>query len=164
MECLVGEVACGLVVLHDFIVEDGEVQGEAELDGVARGEGDIVGFFVGLKSVLLNLLKKVTLRVLGDVTIVVSDHLDEEGLRFTVTLLFEHFGADHVNNLLAVTGEFGLNALFVAGKSLGVLGVLGVLLNCCNCAACSALRADQVLESDGEKVALVGCDIGTLGV
>ena len=78
---------------------------------------------------MFHLLEKVSLRVLCDVTIVVTDHLDEEGLGFTVTLLGEHFCADHVNNLLAVTGEFGLNALFLAGQSLGLLGVL---LNCCN--------------------------------
>ena len=161
---MVGEVASVFVVLHDLVVEDGEVQGKAKLDGVAGGKGDVVGFFVGLESVRLDLLKKGTFGVFGDVTIVVSYHLDEEGLGFTVTLLLEHFGADHVNNLLAVTSEFGLDALFVAGKSLGVLRVLGVLLDCCNCAACGALRADQVLESDGEKVALIRGHIGTLGV
>ncbi len=37
LECFVGEVACGLVALYDFVVEHGEVQGEAELDGVAGG-------------------------------------------------------------------------------------------------------------------------------
>ena len=39
----VGELAGDLVVLHDLVVEDGEVEGKAELDGVAGRQGDSVG-------------------------------------------------------------------------------------------------------------------------
>ena len=136
------------MVFHNFIVEDGEVESEAKFNGIAWGEGNLVGFVVCLERVLLHLFKKAALSVFSDVTIVITDHLDEKSLGFTITLLGKNVIADHIDDLLAVTGEFGLNALFVASKSLGVLGVLGVLLNCSNCAASSALRTDEVLESD----------------
>lgn len=68
------------MVLHDFIVEHREVQGEAQLDGVAWRQSDLVGLFVSLQSVLLNLLKEVSFRILSDVAVIVTDHLNEEGL------------------------------------------------------------------------------------
>merc|ERR1711957_163778 len=147
LEGLVGEVAGGLVVLHGLVMEDGEVKGETELDGVARGEGDAVGLVVGGKGLLLNLLEVVTLGVLGDVTVVVSDHLDEESLGLSVTGLGEDLVVDHVDDSLAVTLE---------------LGVLGVLLDGGNGSAGSSLGRDQVLESDGQEVTLVRSDIGSL--
>ena len=55
MECLVSELAGSLVVLHHLVVEDGEVKGETELDGVAWGKRDLVGLVVGFESVLLHL-------------------------------------------------------------------------------------------------------------
>ena len=36
LESLVSEVASSLVALHDFVVEDREVKGKTELDGVQR--------------------------------------------------------------------------------------------------------------------------------
>ena len=57
LEGLVSELACSLVVLHDFVVEDGEVQGETELDGVAGRKCNLIGLVVSLKSVLLDTFK-----------------------------------------------------------------------------------------------------------
>ena len=37
LKSLVSEVACGLVVLHDFVVEDRRVEGKTELDWIAWG-------------------------------------------------------------------------------------------------------------------------------
>jgi len=44
------------VVLHHFVVKDREVQGKAELDGVARRESDL-GSSVGGKSFQLRLVE-----------------------------------------------------------------------------------------------------------
>jgi hypothetical protein len=144
----VGELAGGLVVLHHLVVEDREVKGETELDGIAWWELNLVSFVVGFERVLLDLLKLGLLGVLSDVAVVVADHLDEEGLGLTVAVLGEDFVVNHVNNLLAVTGKFLFNFSLVAGKCIRELGVLGVLLNCSNSAACSALGADKVLEGN----------------
>jgi hypothetical protein len=164
LESHVGELAGSLVVLHDFVVEDGEVKGKAELDGVAGSKGDLVGLLVGFKSVQLDGLELLTLGVLSEVAVVVADHLDEEGLGLLGAGLAEDLGVDHVDDALAVSDELALNAGLVGGESLSVLGVLGVLLDGGDGAAGGALGRDEVLEGDGEEVALVGGDIGTLGV
>jgi len=164
LEGLVSELAGSLVVLHHLVVEDGEVQGEAELDGVAGGQGDLVGLVLGLESVLLDLLHEGALRVLGNVAVVVTDHLHEEGLGLTLAGLGEHLVVDDADDALAVGGQLVLDGALVGGKSVGVLGVLGVLLDGGDGAASSALGGDEVLESDGEEVALIGGDLSTLGV
>jgi len=69
---------------------------------------------------------------------------------------------DHVDDALAIVAELLLDACLVLGKGIGELGVLGVLLNGGNSSAGGALGADEVLEGNGEEVALVGGDIGTL--
>jgi len=71
------------VVLHNLIVENREVEGETELDGVAGWERDHVSLVVGLQSGLLDFLKLLTFSVLGYVAVVVADHLDKEGLGLT---------------------------------------------------------------------------------
>jgi len=102
LEGLVGELASGLVVLHDFVMEDGEVEGQAELDGVAGGQRDLVGLIVRLERVLLNILEVIALGVLGNVAVVVADHLDEEGLGLAAGSLIQHVLLDHVDDALAV--------------------------------------------------------------
>ena len=164
LEGLVGKLAGGLVVLHHLVVEDGEVQGQAELDWVAWWEIDGVSLLVSLESILLDLLELVALGVLGDIAVVISNHLDEEGLWLTVALLGEDVGLDHADDLLAVSGQLVLDAGLVLGEVLGELGVLGVLLNGGNGSAGSAFAGDEVLEGHGEKVALVGRDALALGV
>jgi len=144
------------VVLHDLVVEDGEVEGKAELDGVARGELDLVSLVVGLEGRLLDLLEESVACVLSDVAVVVTDHLDEEGLGLTVAVLGQNVLVDDLNDLLAVLGEGILDAGLVGGESGVVLLVLGVLLDGGNSAAGSSLGGDKVLESDGEEVALIG--------
>ena len=109
LESFVGELACGLVVLHDFIMEDREVEGQTELDGVAGWECNNVCLVVSLERVLLYLFEEVAFGVLGDIAVVVTNHLDEEGLGLTVAALIEDFLFDHVNNALAVGGKLGLN-------------------------------------------------------
>ena len=139
LEGLVGEVTGGFVVLHGFVMEDGEVEGKTEFDGVARRELDSVGFVVGGKCALLNFVEVITLGVLGDVTVVITDHLDEEGLGLSVAGFGEDLVVDHVNDSLAIFLELGLNSLLVSGEGIGELGVLGVLLNGGNGSASGSL-------------------------
>ena len=134
------------MVLHHFVMEHREVEGKAELDGVAGWKRYVVGFLVGIERLLLDFLKKGALCIFSDVAVVVADHLDEEGLGLTVAALLDDLVVDHVNNTLAVSGELGLDVLFVAGKIFRELGILGVLLNSSNCAARRSLAANQVLE------------------
>ena len=105
---------------------------------------------------MLDILKKSVLGILSNVTIVVTDHLDEESLGLIRARGLEHAGIDHINNLLAVSGELGFDLALVSEKCRVELGVLRVLLDGGDGAACGAFAADQVLEGNGEQVALVG--------
>jgi hypothetical protein len=44
VEGLLGEVACTVGGVEDLVVEDGEVQGETEADGVSGGEVSLGNF------------------------------------------------------------------------------------------------------------------------
>ena len=162
LEGVVSELASFGVVLQDFVVEDGEVEGEAELDGVAGRQIDGVGLLVGGLGLLLDLLELGLLGVLGDVAVVVTDHLDEEGLGLVGAVASEDAGVDHVDDLLAVSLELLLDLVLVFKESTVEFRVLGVLLDGGDGAACGAFAADQVLEGNGEEVALVGVDGASL--
>jgi hypothetical protein len=95
LESLVGKLARGLVVLHHFVVEHREVEGKSEFDGVARGQLNLVSLLVGGQGFLLHFLELVALGVLGDVAVVITDHLDEEGLGLVNAVLGEHLSLDH---------------------------------------------------------------------
>jgi hypothetical protein len=164
LEGRVSELASLAVVLQDFVVEDGEVEGEAELDWVARRQFNAVSLLVSCLGCVFDLLELIVLGILSNVTIVVTDHLDEESLSLVSdgNTGIEDADVDHVDDLLAIGGELCLD-LGLVGKKCGIeLGILGVLLDCGDSSACGALAADKVLEGDGEEVALVGVDSATL--
>jgi hypothetical protein len=153
-----------LVVLHDFVVEDREVESESEFDWVARREGDLVCFLIGVKSRLLHTLELVSSGVLRDVAIVVAHHLDEESLWLAFTLLAEDLLPNHANDSLTILSQLSLNGCLVGGKGLTKLGVLWVLLDGGDGPESSAFAGDQIFEGHRKKVPLVRGDVLTLSV
>ena len=129
LEGAVGQGASFLVVLHHLVVEDGEVEGKAELDGVAGGKVDLVGIVVGFEGLLLDFLKLGIFGVLGNVAVVVAYHLDKKGLSLVGALPLEYAQVDHVDDLLAVGLELTLDSLLVLQEGSVELRVLGVLLD-----------------------------------
>ena len=119
LESVISELTGLGVILEDLVVEDGEVEGKSELDGVAGGKIDFVSFFVSLFGLHLDILELGVLGVLGDVAVVVTDHLDEEGLGLTVTRFSQNLVVDHVNDTLAIVLEFAFDSLLISGKSIG---------------------------------------------
>ena len=113
---------------------------------------------------MLDFFKLAVLSILGDVAVVVTDHLDEESLCLTIARFGQHLLLDDSDDALAVTNELLLDGGLVVGEGIAKFGVLRVLLDGGNSAASSALRRDQVLESDGYEVALVRGDIGSLDI
>ena len=136
------------MVLHHLVVEDGEVEGEAEADGVAGRQLDLVCILVVLERIVSNSGDNVLAGILTYVAVVVADHLDEEGLGLTLAGLGEHLVQDHVDDSLAVVVQLTLDLLLVGAEGVTVFLVLGVLLDGGDGAAGSALGADHVLESD----------------
>ena len=110
-------------------MEDREIECQAELDGVAWGESDLVSFIVCLECSLLDFFKLCIFGILGNVTVVVANHLHEESFSLTFACFAKHLRIDHVDNLLAICGKLVFDLLLVHGKSLGELGVLRILLD-----------------------------------
>jgi hypothetical protein len=61
-------------------MEDREVKSKTEFDGVAWGKSDLVSLVVSFKGLLLNLFHKISLSILSNIAIVVTDHLYKESL------------------------------------------------------------------------------------
>jgi hypothetical protein len=164
-ECFVAELACLAHVLHDLVVKHGEVEGEAEADGVARVEAllrDLARVIIRCQCILLGPLEAVALRRLSNIAAVIPDHLLEEGLRLVVSRLSQHLLSDQPNDLVAVAVQLILNALLIVAHASGEFGIFLVLFDCPDSADGCALRGDQVLEGDGEQIALVDGQSGTL--
>ena len=111
-------------------MEDGEVEGETQLDGVARVQAlpGRLRLLVVLECAVAGLCEDVPLGRLRHVAVVVPDHLEEEGAALRVTRLHPVL-LDHVNDVLAVLLELTLDLLLVVAQGTTELLVLRVLLN-----------------------------------
>ena len=72
---LLGKVASLVGSIEDLVVEDREVEGEAETDGVGRGKlrlGNLGGGLVGVKRLVGRVLARVADGELGEVAVVVT--------------------------------------------------------------------------------------------
>ena len=132
------------MILEDFIVKHGEVQGESELNKVAGGKTDCVCGLVSLLALLLKILEDVVLGVLGQVAVKVTDHLDEENLVRIGTFSVKDMVFYHFNDLVAVSLKLGHDLSLVGLKGRVKLGVLRILLNGRDCFDCGALATDKV--------------------
>jgi hypothetical protein len=75
VEGLLGEVAGAVGAVENLVVEDGEVEGETEADGVRRwefGGGDVRCLLVSLKGLVCRLFALGVGGELGEVTVVVA--------------------------------------------------------------------------------------------
>ena len=159
---VVGKLAGPGVVLKHLVVEYGEVQGETKLDGVAGSKLNGASFFISHLSTLLDFFEHGILGVLGNVAIVITDHLDEECFGVKGALSLEDAILYHFDDLAAVSLQLGLNLRLVSQKSPVELAVLGVLLNGGDGAACGTFARNQILEGDRKKISLIGVDGATL--
>ena len=129
LEGLVSKCNSFLGVLLGLVVEDGEVEGEAELDGIAGGQGDVHGVLVGLEGSVLGGFEVSALGILSLVTVVIANHLDEEALGLSFAGFGEDVLVDDINDTLAVLHELLLNDALVSGEGILELGVLRVLFD-----------------------------------
>ena len=117
LESVISELARFRVILEHFVVEHGEVKGEAELNGVASGKLDSVSLFISLLGLQLDIFEELVLGVLGNVAVVIANHLDEECLGLLRAVGVEDAVVDHVDDLLAVTLELRFNLSLVGEES-----------------------------------------------
>jgi len=160
-QCLFSEFASLLVVVHDFVVENGEVKSESKSDWVAsvKGFGGRAGKLVVLKSTVFDGIELITGGALSNVSVIITDHLVEEGFGLVSGSLGHARVLDNFDNLDALIVEFLLDLLLVLSESCVELLVLWVLLDGTDSSNGGSLGADLVLETDGKQVSLLSGEI-----
>ena len=143
------KLASFLVVVHDFVVEDTEVQGKSKSDWVASIEWlwELVGIVVSIKSSIFDLLESGIMGWFRNVSVVVSDHLVEESLWLVITGKTEALLLHDVYNLHALIVELFFNLFLVGGKSISKLLVLWVLLDGSDGSDGTSLGSNKIFES-----------------
>ena len=120
-----------LVVVHDLVVEHREVEGKAKSDWVAGIEacGGSLSLFVVLKSTFSDSCNLALVSAFGNVSVVITDHLVEEGFGLINSSVLQAKFLNDIYDGHALVVELSLDLLLVSNKSISELGVLWVLLN-----------------------------------
>jgi len=149
------------MVVHNFVVEDGEVKGKTKSDWVAgvQGSGASLSKLIVFEGSILDSLELITLGALSNISIVVTNHLVEECFGLIGLSNGEAGALDDLNDGNALVIEFTLNLFLVTGKGFIEFRVFWVLLNGADGSDGCSLRADLVLETNGEKVSLFSSEI-----
>ena len=149
------------MVVHHLVVEHGEVQGKSEPDGVARVEllGESIGLSVTLKGSGLDLLENSGTGRLSNISVVVTDHLLEEGLGLVVDGELEALVLHDVHDLDALVVELLFDLGLVAAEGVSKLLVFGVLLDGSDGSNGTSLGSDEVFKSDRKEVPLVDGEV-----
>jgi len=147
---LLSELAGLLVVVHDLIVEHGKVEGQSESNWVASVEalGGLLGKLVVLQGTVFDSVELGTLSALGNVPVVVSDHLIEESLGLIGGGDLHARALHGIDDLEALIVELLLDLLLVGGKTIVELLVLWILLDGADGPNSSSLGADLIFKSN----------------
>jgi len=132
-------------------VEHGEVQGKSKSDWVACVQtlGGLLSKLVVLEGSILDGLELVSVGAFGDVSVIVSDHLVEEGLGLVGGGDSHAGGLDDFDDGDALVVELTLDLFLVSSKGIVELLVLRVLLDGGDGSNGSSLGTNLVFESYG---------------
>jgi hypothetical protein len=142
-------------------MEDGEVKGKTKSNRVAsvQGCGACLSQLVVFEGSILDNLELITLGALSNVSIVVSNHLVEEGFCLISLSNFEAVILDNIYDGNALVIEFSFDLCLVSGKSIIEFRIFWVLLDSTDCTDSCSLGADLVFETNREEVSLFSCEI-----
>jgi hypothetical protein len=143
------EFACLLVVVHHLVVEHREVQSKSKSDWVAciQAFGGGLGELIVLQGSILDGGELVSVGALSDVSVVVSDHLVEEGLGLVSGSNSHAGGLDDFDDGDALVVELTFDLFLIPSESIVELLVLGVLLDGGDGSNGSSLGTNLVFES-----------------
>jgi len=114
---------------------------------------------VVLKGTIFDGIKLITGGALSNISVIITDHLVEEGFGLVSGSLGHARVLDNFDNLDALIVEFLLDLLLVLSESCVELLVLWVLLDGTDSSNGGSLGADLVLETDGKQVSLLSGEI-----
>ena len=154
------------MVVHHLVVEHGEVEGKTKSNWVAGIEALRAGLgkLVILKSTILDLFQFVGIGAFGNVPIVVSNHLIEEGLGLIGGGDLHAFFFDVFDDRHALFIKFTFDLFLVTLEGFVELLVLWILLNGANSPNGGSLGSDLVLESNRKQVSFLSSEIFLLGL
>ena len=154
-----------LVVVHNLVVEDGEVKSKSKSDWVAgvQGLGAGLGKLIVLEGSVLDGVELITFGALSNVSVVVTDHLVEESFGLIGSGNTHARVLDDINDRDALVVKLLLDLLFVGTESIIEFGVFWVLFDGGDGSNGGSLGSDLVLESNGEEVSLFSGEILDLG-
>jgi hypothetical protein len=109
-----------LVVVHNLVVEDGEVKSKSKSDWVAgiQALGARLGELIVLKSTIFDGIKLISLGALGNVSVVISNHFVEESFGLISRCDFHALTLDDLNDRDALVVELLFNLLFICRKTI----------------------------------------------
>lgn len=160
-----GEMAGLVGRVQDFVVEDREVQGQAEADGVGGGKlglGDLGSSLVGLERGIGSTLAAVTDGELSQVTVVVTLHLVVEDLGLAALGGLDEVLVQNLEDVVTDLGQLGLNLLAVlldqSDLRLVAFGLL-LLLDRGDNSPRSTAGTDDVLVGNRQQIPLLNGEL-----
>jgi hypothetical protein len=158
IEGRLGELAGGLLVLEDFVEAHRVVEGETETDGVSGIEdleGDLLSLLVELGGLLLVLLIS---DELCEITVIVTSHLKikHSGL-VLLNVVLDKGILEKVENIQADIAELRLNLAAISDDEIIELALIDAGVQS---SPGGAARTDNILVSNGEKIALLNGKLG----
>mmetsp|Transcript_3803 Transcript_3803/g.7546 ORF Transcript_3803/g.7546 Transcript_3803/m.7546 type:complete len:263 (-) Transcript_3803:231-1019(-) len=156
VEGLLGDMAGAVGAIENFVVKDGEVEGETEADGVSGGKvrrGDLGGGLVGVEGGAGGGLPGVSLLEFGEVAVVVSLHLVVKDLGLLGGGVGDEALLDDGQDVVADVAQLVLDLDLVVLDDAHFVGV-SLLLDGGHHAPGGTTGADYVLIGDGEQISL----------
>jgi len=169
IESLLGKLDGIVRGVHDFVVENAEVQSKTKTDGIGGEEllRHFRGSFVGNEGVVSGLLARLTRGRFSKISVVVTLHLVVKDLGLGRGRGLDKALVKDIENITANVGEFLLNllAVFTSLDEVVLLSAAFLLLfNRGDDSERSATRADDVLVCNGEQVSFFNGElISSLG-
>jgi len=109
-----------LVVVHNFVVEDGEVKSESKSDWVAsvQGLGRGLGMLIVIEGTIFDGVKLITLCALSNVSVVITDHFVEESFGFISGGNIHAGILNNIDNIDTLVVKLLLNLFLVSSESI----------------------------------------------
>jgi hypothetical protein len=149
------------MVVHHFVMEYGEVESKTKSDWVAsvEGLGGALGELIVLEGSTFDGLELIRSGTLSNVSVVISNHLVEEGLGFVGAGNLHALIHNDINDSDALFIELSFDLFLVSTKAILELDVLWILLNGTDGPDSSSLGSNLVLEANRQQVSLLSGEI-----